>query len=95
MNIMKWKVEVEISIEKGYLSAEVVTKITNPDNSWGVIKNIVHSCGSVYLGLTSHSPDLNVPEIETLARSANTAMDRAVVEAFAAYEADRTAAIMN
>jgi hypothetical protein len=51
---MKWFVEVEV------LEDRVITKVTNPDGSWGVIENLVTEAGIVELGVTSHSDNLDV-----------------------------------
>jgi hypothetical protein len=51
---MKWLVEIEVTEDR------VITKVTNPDGSWGVVENLVTQAGIVELGVTKHSDDLDV-----------------------------------
>lgn len=56
-----WKVETTIDFENG----TIVTKVVNPDGSWGVIHGTPMPDGQVVMVLVDHSADLDVNAFQT------------------------------
>ena len=61
---MKWGIEMCVEGNR------VITRVTNPDGSYGIIEMVVTKTGAEYLGVTNHSNGIDMRSLETGLRKA-------------------------